>query len=142
VAWIVMAALAGPGANVSQASRRWTVTVAELLRRDAAGRDCHVLARHRTQLMWYGGCRSEISVPPDAIGAGRPVYVVWEPFSDPQPDLDQVVATAPVPVVARTVLVVPWCLRASRLEAIPPGTAPVAGRTAPAPAPPANDGGE
>jgi 4-amino-4-deoxy-L-arabinose transferase-like glycosyltransferase len=139
LSWLVMMGLAGPGANVSEASRRWTVTVADLLRRDAAGRPCHVLARHRTQLMWYGGCRSEIAVPADAIAAGRPVYVVWEPFSDPQPDLDRVVATAPVPVVARTILIVPWCLQASRLEAAPPGTAaPVA----PPPADPAIDGGE
>jgi hypothetical protein len=139
LSWLVMMGLAGPGANVSEASRRWTVTVADLIRRDAAGRPCHVLARHRTQLMWYGGCRSEIAVPADAIAAGRPVYVIWEPFSDPQPDLDRVVATAPVPVVARTILIVPWCLRASRLEAAPPGTA------APAAAPPADpaiEGGE
>lgn len=122
LAWLVMFGLAGPGANVSEASRRWTVMVADLLRQDAAGRPCHVLARHRTQLMWYGGCRSEIVVLADAIAAGRPVYVVWEPFSDPQPDLDRVVATAPVPVVARTLLLVPWCLLAHRLEAAPPGT--------------------
>jgi hypothetical protein len=82
VAWI---AIALPSRKLGERRRvRWQsmLTAAEIVRRDAAGARCKVVARHTSQVEWYSGCESHLELPP---ADGALIYVVRDDFGDFQP---------------------------------------------------------
>jgi hypothetical protein len=107
-------------------SHGWLDPIAEagaIIRRDAAGRSCHVVSRRFTQLMWYSGCGSADQGPhPAALARVSLVYGVW---------FDGVAGTAGpetfevdpgVPLLAAPVAKQPGRFEILRLTRPPPGT--------------------
>jgi hypothetical protein len=58
------------------------LTAAEIVRRDAAGARCKVVARHTSQVEWYSGCEAYLELPP---ADGALIYVVRDDFGNFQP---------------------------------------------------------
>ncbi|HEY5926279.1 MAG TPA: glycosyltransferase family 39 protein [Kofleriaceae bacterium] len=87
-----------------------THAAADVIRRDASGRPCEVLARRRMRLNFHSGCTAIMSVPDEAYTRGRRIYVVWSnDGAKPQPDF------ADVPGVHRLLMDTPEA-RVIRIE--------------------------
>jgi Dolichyl-phosphate-mannose-protein mannosyltransferase len=59
------------------------------MRSDAAGRRCHFLANHYTQIEWYSGCNGHFFSTQEAFARGEPVYYVRDDSPGWQPSVEE-----------------------------------------------------
>jgi hypothetical protein len=115
-------------------SHGWLDPIAEagaIIRRDAAGRPCHVVSRRFTQLMWYSGCASADQGPHPRDLARTPlVYGVWFDGVAGTPGPEAFEVDPGVPFRAAPVARRPGKFEILRLTPPPPGSPrnPRAGR--------------
>ncbi|MBK7536919.1 MAG: hypothetical protein IPI49_16475 [Myxococcales bacterium] len=126
-------------ARHGQARRRGMQSVLltiEAIRRDAAGRRCHFIAGHYTQIEWYTGCNGHHFSPAQAHARGEPIYYVREDAPGWQPsDADMAQPHVVVLQHARDNLQVIRLLPASGSGAGAPARSPLTPGATPALAP-------
>jgi hypothetical protein len=95
-AWALVARAQLRADDYREGRMRGTLAAAEVIKADAAGRPCILIAYHYTQLEWYTGCHAPIIMDGRNVAAGHRagerVYVVR--------DFNKTWVPAPQPVVA------------------------------------------